>query len=113
MALAQGGRVGFAAAALFLLSPRGFYVLEHGWTEPFVVMLLAATVFCACRRPRWTPLMLGLLLFSKQYIFIALPAMLLLAPRPWASRALLAILDHRHSSHRIGRDAAHGIVERA
>jgi uncharacterized membrane protein len=87
MALARGGRLGFAAAALFLLTPRGFYVLEHGWTEPFVVMLLAATVFCACRRPRWTPLALGLLLVSKQYIFVALPAALLLAPRPWVSGA--------------------------
>ena len=85
MALARGGRIGFAAAALYLLTPRGFFVLEQGWTEPFVVLMLAGTVFCACRFPRWTPLMLGLLLASKQYIFIAFPAALLLAPRPWLS----------------------------
>lgn len=86
MASARGGRVAFAATALFLLTPRGFFVLQQGWTEPFIVLLLAGTVFVACRRPGWTPVMLGLLLASKQYIFIVMPAMLLLAPRPWLSR---------------------------
>jgi hypothetical protein len=87
MGYARGGRLGFAAAALFLLTPRGFFVLQQGWTEPVVVLLLAATVFCACRKPGWTPVMMGLLLASKQYVFIVMPAMLLVSPRPYLGRA--------------------------
>src|SRR5205085_9340518 len=41
-----------AASALLLFTPRGFSVVEAGWTEPFAILMLAATVFCACRRGR-------------------------------------------------------------
>ena len=69
------------AAALFLFTPRVFYVLGRGWTEPFGVMLLAMTVFFACRRPRWLPLALGLLLATKQYLLLALPLTCFFVPQ--------------------------------
>jgi hypothetical protein len=77
IALARpGGPWGLGAAAVLLFTPRGFFVLEAGWTEPFAVLLLAATVFVACRRPRLVPLSLGLLIAVKQYLVMCL----LLAP---------------------------------
>ena len=44
-----GSVCGVAAAALLLFTPRGFFVLEAGWIEPFVILGLAADVFFACR----------------------------------------------------------------
>src|SRR5262249_55404593 len=76
IALVRPDRVGMLAAALLLFTPRCFYVLESGWTEPLSAMLLAASVLCAVRSPRALPVALGLLLASKQY----LPAAILLAP---------------------------------
>jgi hypothetical protein len=32
-----------------LFSPRVFFILGRAWTEPFVVLLLAVTIFLACR----------------------------------------------------------------
>jgi hypothetical protein len=81
VASARPGRVGFAAAALLLFTPRGFFVLEAGWTEPFAVVFLAATVFCACRSRRSLPVPLGLLVASKQYLAMVLLAAPLLRPR--------------------------------
>jgi hypothetical protein len=80
MALAARGPVGPAAAALLLLTPRGFFVLSQGWTEPFIVLLLSATVFAACRRSRATPYVLGLFWAVKQYVLLSAPLTLLLIP---------------------------------
>jgi len=78
LALMRPDRVGALVAALLLFSPRVFFVLEQGWTEPFAILLLAATVACARRWPRALPLALGLLLAVKQtMIFIPLLAFLL------------------------------------
>lgn len=82
MAFARPGRIGTAAAALYLFSPRVFFVLEQGWTEPFVVLLLAAVGFVACRWPKAVPYVVGLFLAVKQYLVLALPVVLLLLPRP-------------------------------
>jgi hypothetical protein len=84
MAYARPGRLGAVVAAVFLLTPRGLFVLEEGWTEPFVVLLLSAVVFCACRWPRALPYVFGLLLAVKQYLILAAPLALLLLPRPWS-----------------------------
>jgi hypothetical protein len=71
-----------AAAAVLLFTPRGFFVIEAGWIEPVAVLMLAAVVFCACRRGRlWgigLAVSLGLLLASKQYLALALPLVLLI-----------------------------------
>jgi hypothetical protein len=91
--LATCRSAGVLPAALVLFTPRVFFVLEHGWTEAYVVALLAATVWCACRRPGWLPLALGLLFAVKQYTLLAAPLVVLLHPgsTPWrdAARTLL------------------------
>lgn len=79
LAYARPGRRAALAAVLLLFTPRAFFILGRGWSEPYVVCLLAATVFCACRRSRALPIALGLFLASKQYLALALPAVLLLA----------------------------------
>ncbi len=97
---------------LLLFTPRvRFFVLARGWTEPFVLLLLAATVFIA-RRPiarhvaagdaagpripwnEWNSrrnvwllaVALGLLIAVKQYAIIALPLSFLLLPPRWRWR---------------------------
>ncbi|MCY0996977.1 hypothetical protein OWM54_07450 [Myxococcus sp. MISCRS1] len=82
MAWTRGGRLGAGAAALYLLTPRGFFVLEQSWTEPFLVLLLSATVFCAVRFPRALPYVFGLTLAIKQHTVFLLPLALLLLPEP-------------------------------
>ena len=49
------GRLPKLAAALLLFSPRVFFILGRAWTEPFVVLLLAVTIFLACRPYRSGP----------------------------------------------------------
>jgi hypothetical protein len=80
------GKIPMLAAALFLFTPRVFFVLGRGWTEPFVVMLLAATIFCACRRSKWLPVALGLFLATKQYLIFAVPLTFFLLPPPDSSK---------------------------
>ena len=92
MAYARPGRLGAAVAALFLFTPRGLFVLEQAWTEPFVVLGLAAVAFCACRFPRALPYVLGLFLASKQYLVLVLPLVLLLLPQPFRWRSAWALL---------------------
>jgi len=80
IARARGGRMALAAAVLYLFSPRSFFVLEQGWTEPFLVLLLALVVFCACRFRAGLGVALGLFLASKQYLLLAVPLIPLLRP---------------------------------
>jgi hypothetical protein len=94
-----GARGGFAlgAMALYLLHPRGMFVIEQAWTEP---LLAAAFVWllCALGRPRrastdraTVPLALAFAAFfaAKQYAIILLP--LFVAPSffPRARAALV------------------------
>lgn len=74
------GRDSKLAAYLFLFMPKSFYVIEQSWTEPIVVMFLMAFIYCAVHRPRWLPIMAGLLFASKQYLLFAFPLLLLLIP---------------------------------
>ncbi|MDQ3265764.1 MAG: hypothetical protein M3Y59_19270 [Myxococcota bacterium] len=78
LAYLRPGRFGALAAALYLFTPRSLFVLEQSWTEPFVVLFLAATVFCAVRCPRALPYALGAFLAVKQYAVLAVPVSLLL-----------------------------------
>jgi hypothetical protein len=64
------------AATLLLTTPRGLFVLEQGWTEPIALLLLAATVVIMRRRPREGAWIGGLLIFAKQYLFLAGPSFL-------------------------------------
>ena len=76
------GRRAVAAALLFLSASGTFGLVLWSWTEPFVVMLLAATVFAACRAPTVLPLAFGCLLAVKQYLFFTIALVPLLLPPP-------------------------------
>jgi len=76
------GRLAVGAGALFLFIPRGLFIVEQGWTEPYVVLLFAATVWCACRAPALVPLALGLFFAVKQYAILAAPLVVLLHAGP-------------------------------
>jgi hypothetical protein len=87
IAYARPGRLATVAAAILLFTPRMFFVLEQGWTEPFLIFLLSLIAFCACRgwmRP--VPYLVGLLITAKQYMVFAAPAFLLLLDRPYELR---------------------------
>jgi uncharacterized membrane protein len=67
------GTLSAGAALIVLFSPLTARVLHNGWTEPFVAVLLAATVYLAVRRVAAMPLALGLLVATKQYAVVLLP----------------------------------------
>lgn len=89
MAYARPGRFGASIAALFLFTPRTFFVLEQGWTDSFLVLLLAATVFVALRRPGLVPYLFGLFVAVKQYAVLA-TAFSWMLQRPFTLRGFAA-----------------------
>jgi hypothetical protein len=93
LAYARRNRLAVAGAALLLLTPVNYYVVERGWSEPAVVLFLAATVFCAARASPLLPWVFGLLMASKQHMFLAAPAALLLIParRDWRNLVRFSI----------------------
>jgi hypothetical protein len=94
IAYLHAGRSARLAAVLLLFTPRVFFVYEQGWTEPFLVLTLAAAVFCAMRARRGLPFALAAFLASKQYALLAFPAVVLLFPRPipWKQVARLVAI---------------------
>lgn len=80
IAYARPGRIGNALAALFLFTPRSFFIIDQGWTEPHIILGLSATVFAALRFPKATPFALGVFMATKQYCVFALPLSWLLVP---------------------------------
>ena len=86
------GRLPLVAGALLLFTPRMFFVLEEGWTEPFGVALLGLVTLAAARRSRWLPVALGLLLAWKQYTVLFVPLAALLLPRPFRWREYARLL---------------------
>jgi hypothetical protein len=58
-------------AALFLTQPRGFFVLEQGWTEPIALCMLAVSLFVMRRSPSAAGWAGGLLIVTKQYLAVA------------------------------------------
>lgn len=87
--LARPSALAAGAAAVFLLTPRGMYVIQQGWTEPVVVLGLAATIFCSIRLPRLMWFAFGAWLATKHYVFFITPLLFLLLPRPLTWRAVL------------------------
>jgi hypothetical protein len=101
-----GGLIGYVqpaltaklAAALLLTTPRLFFVLEQGWTEPMALLMLALTMFCLVRRPALAPWAGGLALVTKQYQALAGPLLIRLArsarltPRHFLLRAATAAI---------------------
>jgi hypothetical protein len=92
LAYARPSGLSRGAAALFLFTPRMFFVLEQGWTEALAVLAMAAVVFCACRAPRSLPYAFGALLATKQYFVLLAPVAFLLAGSPFEWRSQLRFL---------------------
>jgi hypothetical protein len=89
MSYARPGRLAQTAAALYMFTPRVFFVLEQGWTEPYIVLALAAVVFALCRgHQRLLPYLVGLFFASKQYVVFTFPALELLfaSGTPWREK---------------------------
>lgn len=80
------------AALLFLAFPRGPFVLEQAWTEPFIAGGYALTTLLAVRRPgsRQLAMVYGLMLGLKQYLVYFVLHGLMLERRP--GRIALAAL---------------------
>ena len=76
------GTWGLLAAGVFLTCPRLPCVLESAWTEPYLLLLLTGTVFCAKHWRAGLPWVFGLFLCSKQHMILFAPAALWLMPRP-------------------------------
>ena len=80
--------------ALFLFTPRSFFVLEQGWTEPAMLIGMAIAVFGATRRNvDILATGVGIVACSKQYALFAAPAVLLLRPTlpSWRSFGLMIL----------------------
>jgi len=61
------------AATLFLTTPRVFFVLEQGWSEPASLLLTTLAVFVMVRRPGGAGWIAGLAIASKQYLVAGVP----------------------------------------
>ncbi|HZX41644.1 MAG TPA: hypothetical protein VFE93_07380, partial [Myxococcaceae bacterium] len=87
-----GGRPARLAALLFVSTPRQYFVVEHGWTEPIFVCAFAVLLLLASRRSRWTVAGLAGLLALKQFAVLFLPLTPLLVGelRPRRSLRLVA-----------------------
>jgi hypothetical protein len=88
IALARPSPRATAAAALFLTAAPVFFVLPLGYTDIYLAAAFAAVIFCAVRVPWATPVMLGVMLATKQYALILLPVVPLLIPPPWTLRRI-------------------------
>jgi len=78
MVFLRPSRETLLATYIFLFTPRIYYVIEQSWTEPLVLVLAVAVVWCAMHRPAWKYLALGLMIASKQYMVFMLPLIFLL-----------------------------------
>ena len=92
MAFARRPGLGLIAAALYLTTPRIFFVLEQSWTEPFLVLGVSALVFASCRHSRLVPWLFGAFIALKQYLVFALPAAVFLVEPPRDGRKLVTLL---------------------
>jgi hypothetical protein len=67
---AQGRRVAMLIVLLFLFHPRGLFVIEQGWTEPFIAGAFALFLWLRARRPESlaAAAAYGYMLSLKQYL---------------------------------------------
>lgn len=88
-----GGRIARLSALLFISSPRRFFGVEQGWTEPFLIAVFALTLLLARRRSRWLPVALAAMLGLKQFavLFLPLTPLLLGETRPRRSLRVVAL----------------------
>lgn len=80
-----------ALLALYLLHPRGLFVVERAWTEPLIECAFVALLFAmAAGRTGLLAACVGLFLSAKQYSVLALPLIFwALAPRAPRNRGAL------------------------
>jgi hypothetical protein len=89
--LARQGSQSKLSALLFLFSPTVFWIVDQSWTDPFVILLISAVIV---QRGLGVArfLMLGLLMASKQYALLAVPAAWFLIPaRSWRAYTSLIL----------------------
>lgn len=82
----QRTRAAKLAACLLLTTPRVWFVIEQGWTEPVPLFALALTVFFVARHPILAGWAAGLMVVTKQYLGfcgLAVARLMLLRPRQW------------------------------
>jgi hypothetical protein len=96
MAASGRNRISEAIATTFLFTPKVFFVIEQGWTDPLLLLAFSSVCFLANRRPHLVPYALGLAFGLKQYaVLSALFSWLLPKPLTWrivgtsAAKALL------------------------
>jgi len=65
------GKPAQLAAALLLTTPRIWFVIEEGWSEPVALFMLALTVFLMIRNPIASGWAAGILVVTKQYLGFA------------------------------------------
>ncbi len=83
------------AAVMLLTTPRGFFVLEQGWTEPITIFLVALTTFLLMEGPVRASWAAGLMLATKQYLpFTGLAVLrtLFLDRRRWPLALVVMVL---------------------
>ena len=56
------------SAVMLLTTPRGYFVLEQGWTEPIAIFTLALTTSLLMRGPLRASWAAGLMMATKQYL---------------------------------------------
>jgi uncharacterized membrane protein len=78
MARAGAEHRGDWSAAMLLTMPFSLRIIAGGWSEPMVILMLTATLYCALRARRRLWLVVGLLLAIKQYTMLIAPLTLLL-----------------------------------
>ena len=88
LARCRDDALGPLAAAVLLFTPRAFFVIEQGWTEPFVALGLCLVAYASIRRPAWLPAALGFLFASKQYTLFLAPLVFVLFPVGQGRRAM-------------------------
>jgi hypothetical protein len=95
MGLARPSRRSFAIASVFLFTPRMFFVIEQAWTEPFLLLFLAALLFQGqrARRESGSVLLSGALLATKQFAVLVVPLLGLLKPRHAVNQARSLVLS--------------------
>jgi hypothetical protein len=89
--IVAAGLIGYAhrslaakfAACVLLTTPRVWFVIEQGWTEPIAVFAMALTTFLIVRQPAASGFAAGLMAVTKQYLgFSGLAVLRLLWMRP-------------------------------
>jgi len=84
--LAYGTMPAMLAASLLLTTPRLWFVIEEGWTEPVGIFLLALTVVLMKRMPLAAGWVAGILAMTKQYfgvLAVAMVRLMFIRPRQW------------------------------